>query len=178
MQHTDPETRFDVNARLDVEALTELFDNEQYSSVGAIGRLVYELMLELVLSPSLALELTNIVKDRSFRRAHMWPLDGKEASRDILKDAREVAIEAIIKLTSVDIQIIPDSENAFWAEAIASAGLNDTEKRVTLLFTNLIDTEAIANGLRMSNAAVEKVKNSASEKIQSFLLNKISTGGN
>ena len=37
--HTDPETRFDVNARLDVEALTELFDNEQYSNVGAIGRL-------------------------------------------------------------------------------------------------------------------------------------------
>lgn len=181
---------------MDIDALTEMFDNEQYSKIGAIGRLVYELLLELVLSSEEALELTDRVKYEAFRSAHEWGLDGSVAAEEIRKIARETAKAEIIHTTSIAIEVRPDTDTALWAEAIAESGLDLLEKKVVLLSTaNLIydqdqnearlpeiarplEPTEIADALNKSVGEVETVKAKAAEKIKASLSKQILTGGN
>lgn len=187
---------YDPDAKMDIDALTEMFDNEQYSEVGAIGRRVFELLLELVLSSEHALELTDGVKYNAFRSAHEWGLDGAAAEKSIIKIARETAKAEIIRTTSIAIEVRPDTDTALWASVIAESGLDLMEKKVVLLSTaNLIydqgqnearlpeiarplEPKEIADALNKSVREVETVIAKAAEKIKASLSKQILTGGN
>ena len=175
--------QIDPRARLDIESLTELWDNENYSiNIGAIGPQVYELLNELLISSQLALAQTERVKTESFKFSHEWGLNGKKALEAIREIARDFAKEEIIKAKSVKIEIQPERENSLWAEVLVN--LNDQEKKIVLLSTTPLVNETktlsvkeIAQALKTKHEIVRKTIEDAEDKIRRHLSKQILTRG-
>lgn len=177
----------DPKGRLDVEALTEMWDSGS-TYISAIGPQVYNLLNELLMSSKqVTLEKTEIVKTRAFDVCHEWDLTGVEAAKDIRDIAREVAKEEIIKKSEaidVESQFEAQSErdDFFWAQAIAKSGLSPYELKVTLLFTTpfVSDTEPleikdIAQALKTDEKTVREAIAKSEEKIRNHLFQQILT---
>ena len=200
MQYTKPPKHIDPKAKLDSEAITELFDNEQYADVdvgvGGFGQLVYDFLNREILFPSQkAIDFTEEIKDRAFEKAHQWGVDGKKAANEVRKIACEVAIEKIIAATSFDDIETQEGENALWAEALADPKLlTPQEIKITLLSTTPLiyegdDKEAkplsIAqivtafneNNKAIDEKAVETTIKDAEDKIRKHISYQILTRG-
>lgn len=173
-------TQIDPTGRLDIESLTELWDNAGYANIKSIGPAVHELLKELLMSGD-PLTQTEEVKTRSYDYAHEWGLDGEAALRAIIDIAREVAKTEIINgWVSVDVQ--PDRENALWAEAIAESELSPDEMKITLLYTTALLNETdplsvqdIAEALNTESQTVKETIAAAEDKIRRYLSRQILT---